>query len=142
MITALENDKKVVENDLLRARSRQKTILTYDKCYQFLSSFAFFDTDKEKNKELVVNRLVKKVIIYDEKVAILFYPCVDSTFKSGDDGFGSSGSGNDNQGGDDGEKLSCDAISMAPPNRFPSEPVVGIYNINGYYCLVLDRHPE
>lgn len=96
MITALENDKKVVENDLLRARSRQRPILTYYKCYQFLSSFAFFDTDKEKNKELILNRLVKKVIIYDEKMAILFYPCVDSTFNSGDDGFGSGGSGSDN----------------------------------------------
>lgn len=96
MITALENDKKVVENDLLRARSKQRPILTYDKCYQFLSSFAFFDTDKEKNKELILNRLVKKVIIYYEKMAILSYPCVDFTFNSGDDGFGSGGSGSDN----------------------------------------------
>ena len=101
---------------------------------------SYLDTRNEENKELIINRLVKKVIVYKHKLGIVFYPCDASFVKANSNGPSSSGSNLENGNGPD--PAGSSPITFAPPNRFPSEPVVSIYNINGFLCLVLDRHPE
>ena len=149
MITNLEEDKEKLNIDLLKLKSKKRTQLTVDNCYQFLLSLAFFDTKKEKNRERLINALVKKVYIVGDKIKIIFYPTADSENRNYNDGTG----GDSGFGSLDGETDSQKALITAdnggslgsaprPPKLIGHEPAVGIYNVNGFLCLVLDRHPE
>ncbi len=111
MISSLEEDKAKVEESLLKAKNRKRKQLTTDQCYQFLISLAFLDISKERNKEILINSLVKKVYLYKDKIKIVFYPTNDVEDRSFDDGNGGSEGGgtpsndsgnltsNDNNGG-------------------------------------------
>lgn len=134
----------MMENELLRLKSKTKVKITFDQCYQFLLSLAYLDTKREENRELIIKKLVKKVIVYENKIGVIVYPRNDSGVKANNnDNFGgnSSDNGEDNTG-DFQSSGSSSPIMFCPPNRFPSEPVVGIYNVNGFLFLILDRHPE
>ena len=144
MVSSLEKDKDTMENDLLRLKSKTKAKISFDQCYQFLLSLAYLDTKREENKELIIKKLVKKVIVYENKVGVVFYPCDTLSVKANNnDDFGGNGSNDDGQNSGNSSSFGgSNPITFGPPNRFPSKPVVGIYNINGFLCLVIDRHPE
>mgnify|MGYP000390628548 CR=1 FL=1 len=81
---------------------REKQI-NVDQCYQFLFSLAFLDISKERNKEILINSLIKKVYLYKDKIKIVFYPTNDVEDRSFDDGNGGKGGGTtgDNSGNAD-----------------------------------------
>lgn len=60
VISDLESDKDKVENDILKLKSKTRKELDFEKCYQFLLSLAYLDIEKESNKEMIINKLVKK----------------------------------------------------------------------------------
>lgn len=64
-----------------------------DQCYQFLISLAFLDISKERNKEILLNSLIKKVYLYKDKIKIVFYPTDDVEDRSFDDGNGGTDGG-------------------------------------------------
>lgn len=93
-----------------------------DQCYQFLISLAFLDISKERNKEILINFLIKKVYLYKDKIKIVFYPTNDVEERPFDDGNGGKGggtpdnnSGNAGNKGNDGGSLTT---SFCPPNLF------------------------
>lgn len=88
MITSLEEDKTKVEESLLKAKNKKRKQITMDQCYQFLISLAFLDISKERNKEILINSLVKKVYLFKDKIKIVFYPTDDVEDRSFDDGNG------------------------------------------------------
>lgn len=88
MITSLEEDKAKVEESLLKAKNKKRKQITTDQCYQFLISLAFLDISKERNKEILINSLVKKVYLFKDKIKIVFYPTDDVEDRSFDDGNG------------------------------------------------------
>ena len=54
-----------------------------------ISHFAcFLDISKERNKEILINSLVKKVYLFKDKIKIVFYPTDDVEDRSFDDGNG------------------------------------------------------
>ena len=118
MISSLEKDKETIENELLRAKSKMKRKITFDQCYQFLLSLAYLDTGREENKELIISRIVKKVIEYNGKIDVIFYPCGESYVKtSGNDGTDSGNGSND--GGNKGnfsDSSGSTPIGFRPPN--------------------------
>lgn len=104
MISSLEEDKAKVEDSLLKARNKKRKQITVDQCYQFLISLAFLDISKERNKEILINSLIKKVYLYKDKIKIVFYPMNDVEDRSFDDGNGEKGGGattGDNSGNTD-----------------------------------------
>lgn len=141
MISSLEQDKEKMENNLLRLKIKTKKKITYDECCQFLRSLAYLDTSVESNKEFIINRLVKKVIVYKHKIDIIFYPCDASFVKTGNND-GTQG-GNGSNGSQEGENCVSTAgsspITFGPPKRFLSEPVY--VNCNGYMGIVLKWRP-
>ncbi len=70
-----------------------------DQCYQFLISLAFLDISKERNKEILINSLIKKVYLYKDKIKIVFYPTNDVEDRSFDDGNGGNTDNNENNSG-------------------------------------------
>ena len=88
MITSPEKDKAKVEGSLLKAKNKKRKQITTDQCYQFLISLAFLDISKERNKEILINSLVKKVYLCTDKIKIVFYPTDDVEDRSFDDGNG------------------------------------------------------
>ena len=103
MITSLEEDKAKVEESLLKAKNKKRKQITTDQCYQFLISLAFLDISKERNKEILINSLVKKVYLFKDKIKIVFYPTDDVEDRSFDDG----------NGGNDGGMPSNDSENSA-----------------------------
>ena len=93
MITSLEEDKAKVEESLLKAKNKKRKQITIDQCYQFLISLAFLDIGKERNKEILINSLVKKVYLYKDKINIVFYPTNDVEDRAFDDGNGGNDGG-------------------------------------------------
>lgn len=77
MITSLREDKEKLSVELLKLKSKKRVKLTFDNCYQFLLSLAFYDTKKEKNRERLINALVKKVYVTGNRMKIVFYPAAD-----------------------------------------------------------------
>lgn len=146
MISSLEEDKAKVEDSLLKAKNKKKKKITVDQCYQFLISLAFLDISKERNKEILINSLIKKVYLYKDKVKIVFYPTNDVEDRSFDDGNGgkSGGTQNGNGGNTDnnGNIGGSLTTSFCPPKMIGDEPPLGFHNENGFLGLVLDRHPE
>ena len=133
----------MMENELFRLKSKAKVKITFNQCYQFLLSLAYFDTKQEENRKLIIKRLVKKVIVFENKIGVIFYPCNDSGVKSNNnDNFGRNSSDNSENTGNFSNSGVSSPITFGPPNRFPSEPVVGTYNISRFLYLILDRHPE
>ena len=88
MITNLEEDKEKLNIELLKLKSKKRIKLTFDNCYQFLLSLAFYDTKKEKNRERLINALVKKVYVIGNRIKIVFYPTADMGSRNYNDGTG------------------------------------------------------
>lgn len=99
MISSLEEDKAKVEDSLLKARNKKRKQITVDQCYQFLISLAFLDISKERNKEILINSLIKKVYLYKDKIKIVFYPTNDVEDRSFDDSNSGNTDDNENNGG-------------------------------------------
>lgn len=118
MITSLEEDKVKVEESLLKAKNKKRKQITTDQCYQFLISLAFLDISKERNKEILINSLVKKVYLYKDK--IIFYPTNDVEDRSFDDGNGGGEGGTPSNGGENsagnGNNSGSLTTSFCPPN--------------------------
>lgn len=102
MITSLEEDKEKLSIELLKLKSKKRIKLTFDNCYQFLLSLAFYDTKKEKNRERLINALVKKVYVIGNRIKIVFYPTADMGSRNYNDGTGGT-SGPGNLDGESGE---------------------------------------
>lgn len=99
MISSLEEDKAKVEDSLLKARNKKRKQIIVDQCYQFLISLAFLDISKERNKEILINSLIKKVYLYKDKIKIVFYPTNDVEDRSFDEGNTGKADNNENNGG-------------------------------------------
>lgn len=119
MISSLEEDKAKVEDSLLKARDKKRKQITMDQCYQFLISLAFLDISKERNKEILINFLIKKVFLYKDKIKIVFYPKNDVEERSFNDGNGGKDggtTGDNNRNADNNEKNGGSlTASSAPP---------------------------
>lgn len=63
-----EGDKGKLGIKLLKLKSKKRIKLTFDNCYQFLLSLAFYDTKKEKNRERLINALVKNVYVIGNRI--------------------------------------------------------------------------
>lgn len=119
MISSLEEDKAKVEDSLLKARNKKRKQITVDQCYQFLILLAFLDISKERNKEILINSLIKKVYLYKDKIKIVFYPTNDVEERSFNDDNGGKGgrTTGDNSGNADNNEKNGGSLtaSSAPP---------------------------
>jgi putative site-specific recombinase len=119
MITSLEEDKAKVEESLMEAKNKKRKQITTDQCYQFLISLAFLDISKERNKEILINSLVKKVYLYKDKIKIVFYLTDDVEDRSFDDGNGGTDRGtpsNDSENyASNGDNSGSLTSSFCPP---------------------------
>ena len=123
MITNLEEDKEKLNIELLKLKSKKRIKLTFDNCYQFLLSLAFYDTKKEKNRERLINALVKKVYVIGNRIKIVFYPTADMGSRNYNDGTGgASGPGSlDGESGETSMAITKEiggslGSASAPPN--------------------------
>ena len=91
-----------------------------DQCYQFLISLDFLDISKERNKEILINSLIKKVYLYEGKIKIVFYPTNDVEERSFNNGNGGKGGGTtgDNSGNTDNNENDGSSLtaSLDPPS--------------------------
>ena len=124
MITNLEEDKEKLNIELLKLKSKKRIKLTFDNCYQFLLSLAFYDTKKEKNRERLINALVKKVYVIGNRIKIVFYPTADMGSRNYNDGTGgASGPGSlDGESGETSMAITKEiggslGSASRPPNR-------------------------
>ncbi len=137
MISSLEKDKAKVEESLLKAKNRKRKQLTTDQCYQFLISLAFLDISKERNKEILINSLVKKVYLYKDKIKIVFYPTNDVEDRSFDDGNGGSGgaTGNDSGNSDNNDNNGGSLTTSFCPPKLLDSFLCGTFSFIGLLCF-------
>lgn len=128
MISSLEEDKAKVEDSLLKARNKKRRQIIVDQCYQFLISLALLDISKERNKEIIINSLSKKVYLYKDKIKIVFYPTNDVEDRSFNDDNGGKGGGtpNGNGGNTDNNENNSGSFtaSFYPPQMKKTSSVI------------------
>ena len=70
-LDSLENSLEELKIKLLQAQI-EKEVLTKDMIVFYLSQFRTLDYNKLENKQTLVDNLVNKVILYDDKLIIFF----------------------------------------------------------------------
>ena len=144
MITNLEEDKEKLNIELLKLKSKKRIKLTFDNCYQFLLSLAFYDTKKEKNRERLINALVKKVYVIGNRIKIVFYPTADMGSRNYNDGTGgASGPGSlDGESGETSMAITKEiggslGSASRPPNckKTNSVHIIGIYYATCHFVI-------
>lgn len=108
-----------------------------DQCYQFLISLAFLDISKERNKEILINSLIKNVYLYKDKIEIVFYPTNDVEERSFNDGNGGKGGGTtgDNSGNADNNEKNGGSLtaSSALPSKKQRLDTIDIKSFLAFY---------
>lgn len=101
---------------MLRLKSKTKAKIIFDQCYQFLLSLAYLDTKREEIKELIINKLVKRAILYEYKV-VVFYPCDTLSVKiNNNDDFGGNESNDDDQNSGNSSSFGgSNPVTFGPP---------------------------
>lgn len=116
----LEQEKEELNVKIAKLKSKEKTKITYDQCSDFLFSLVYLDLDVLENKKMLIQRFVRKVIIYDDRYKIEFYSIPNADIYV--DGGGNIKGGNNNIGGPFKNNLSntndcCSSLvsSFGPP---------------------------
>lgn len=92
----LEQEKEELNVKIAKLKSKEKTKITYDQCSDFLFSLVYLDLDVLENKKMLIQRFVRKVIIYDDRYKIEFYSIPNADIYV--DGGGNIKGGNNNTG--------------------------------------------
>ena len=97
----------------------EKTKITIDQCSDFLYSLIYLDLNILENKKLLIQRFVRKVIIYDDRFKIEFYPIPNADIYvdgGGNINVGSNNSNNTENTGTNNDDISSSlATSFGPP---------------------------
>lgn len=72
-LTKLEEEKHALELENIKLKTKRKTKITENDVLSFLKSFKDIDIKNEEHKNRIISRLVKKVILYNDKVIIEVY---------------------------------------------------------------------
>ena len=73
-ITALDEEKKVLELENLKLKAKTKRELSEEDSMKFLVSLLKMDDKSPDYKKMMLDRFVKKVILFDDKIQIELYP--------------------------------------------------------------------
>ncbi len=94
-ITALDEEKKMLEIENLKLKAKTKKELSEEDAMKFLVSLLKMDDNSPDYKKMMLDRFVKKVILYNDKIQIELYPIdKESIFDiSNSNGGNNSGSG-------------------------------------------------
>ena len=76
-LSELETQKQKLEEEHIKLKTRSHYKLQYQDAMNFLMSLLTIDNDSEKYRKILIDRFVRKVIVYDDKVDILLYPIDD-----------------------------------------------------------------
>lgn len=91
---SLEQEKENLNIKIAKLKSKERTKLTIDQCSDFLYSLVYLDLNILENRKLLIQRFVRKVIIYDDRFKIEFYPIPNADIYV--DGGGNINGGNNN----------------------------------------------
>ena len=72
-LTKLEEEKHALELENIKLKTKRNTKITENDVLSFLKSFKDIDIKNEEHKNRIISRLVKKVILYNDKVIIEVY---------------------------------------------------------------------
>lgn len=70
----LQKEKQELEIKLATLKNANNSPIDVDKCYHFLYSLLKLDLNLIVNRKNLINTFVRKVMLSDEKIKILFYP--------------------------------------------------------------------
>lgn len=115
-ITALDEEKKMLEIENLKLKAKMKKELSEEDAMKFLVSLLKMDDNSPDYKKMMLDRFVKKVILYNDKIQIELYPIdKEAIFDvSSSDGGNNSGSGENKNSDSIATKKSGDASDWKP----------------------------
>ena len=70
----LQKEKQDLEIKLATLKNANNSPIDVDKCYHFLYSLLKLDLNLIANRKKLINTFVRKVMLSDEEIKILFYP--------------------------------------------------------------------
>ena len=76
-LAELESQKQKLEDEHIKLKTRSHYKLQCKDAMNFLMSLLSIDNESEKYRKILIDRFVRKVIVYDDKVDILLYPIDD-----------------------------------------------------------------
>ncbi len=76
-LTALEEKRNTLEIENLKLKSKSPKKLTKEEISDFIIALTLLDTRSEENKKRVIDRFVRKVILFDDKIDVMLYPIED-----------------------------------------------------------------
>jgi hypothetical protein len=76
-LTALEEQRNTLEIENLKLKSKSPKKLTKEEISDFIIALTLLDTRSEENKKRVIDRFVRKVILFDDKIDVMLYPIED-----------------------------------------------------------------
>ena len=118
-LNSLEQEKEDLNIKIAKLKSKEKTKITIDQCSDFLYSLIYLDLNILENKKLLIQRFVRKVIIYDDRFKIEFYPIPNADIYvdgGGNINGGSNNSNNTENTGTNNDDISSSlATSFGPP---------------------------
>lgn len=97
-IKSYEEDKAKIETDIMRLKSKSRLKVDFDYCLRFLYSLGTLDPTKERDREHIINSLIKKIILDGNRILLVFYPTPDLNFRNYDDETGGSFGDGENGG--------------------------------------------
>ena len=140
-LTALEEKRNTLEIENLKLKSKSPKKLTKEEISDFIIALTLLDTRSEENKKRVIDRFVRKVILFDDKIDVMLYPIEDhSIFNDLDKQMNDTSSFKDINANFNLANTNLDGgwcsptCPAGPPIEMVSE-YIGIYKSNG--CLVL-----
>lgn len=77
----LEKEKKILDEENLKLKTKNASKITPDQALSFIESLIDFDNESFEYKKNVINKLVKKVIVYNDKIKIYILPFEDLNVK-------------------------------------------------------------
>ena len=89
----LEEQKKNLEIENIKLRSKGRMQLSQKECEDFLESLLKFDLSNESYRKIIIDKMVNKVITYNDKIEVALNPLddslvLDNIIKNGDGGLG------------------------------------------------------
>ena len=89
----LEEQKKNLEIENIKLRSKGRMQLSQKECEDFLESLLKVDLSNEAYRKIIIDKMVNKVVAYNDKIEVALNPLddslvLDNIIKNGDGGLG------------------------------------------------------
>ena len=119
-LSELEEQKNILELENIKLKTKTRNTLNISDVEAFFESLLLLDTSNDANKKRLIDRFVRRVDLYNDKIKIALYPIDDVIIRK--DINNNNGGNTNNNEGNENENNSNDGELIDCSNLLPSGP--------------------